>query len=113
AIEVKRSAQLVVRRNVMAVASIRRRSTKNIALEGLAAKADASVGSIMAQANLDRHARYVDHARLQVDARLAWQAAFADIDVFLMPTSFVAAFPPNVRLAQRAVGQRPSSIERL
>ena len=83
------------------------------ALEGLAAKADASVGSIMAQANLDRHARYVDHARLQVDARLAWQAAFADIDVFLMPTSFVAAFPhdhsePQVsRRLGTSAGPRP------
>jgi amidase len=63
------------------------------ALQGLAAKADGSVGSIMAQANLDPHGLYLDHARLQVDARLAWQAAFGEIDVFLMPTSFVAAFP--------------------
>jgi amidase len=63
------------------------------ALQALAARADGSVGSIMAQANLDPHGRYLDHARLQVDARLAWQAAFGEIDVFLMPTSFVAAFP--------------------
>jgi amidase len=62
-------------------------------LQGLAAKADGSVGSIMAQANLDPHGRYLDHERLQVDARLAWQAGFGEIDVFLMPASFVAAFP--------------------
>ena len=82
-------------------------------LQGLAAKTDASVGSIMAQANLDPHGRYLDHARLQVDARLAWQAAFGDIDVFLMPTSFVVAFPhdhsePQVsRRLVTSAGPRP------
>jgi amidase len=63
------------------------------ALQALAAKADGSMESLFAEANIDPHGRYLDHARLQLDAQLSWQAAFADVDVFLMPTSFVAAFP--------------------
>ena len=82
-------------------------------LAGLAAKADGSMGSLMAQANLDPHSRYLDHQRLQLDARLAWQAAFADVNVFLMPTSFVAAFahdhsePQDARRLLTGAGPRP------
>jgi amidase len=82
-------------------------------LQSLAAKADGSMGSLMAQANLDPHSRYLDHARLQLDARIAWQAAFGVIDVFLMPTSFVAAFPhdhsepQNARRLATSAGPRP------
>jgi len=83
------------------------------ALTRLAAKADGSMGSVMAQANLDSHSRYLDHARLQLDARLAWQAAFGQFDVFLMPTSFVAAFahdhsePQDARRLATGAGPRP------
>ena len=62
-------------------------------LRPLAAKADGSLPSIFAQSVVDPHSRYVDHVRDQLGARRAWQAAFRDIDVFLMPASFVAAFP--------------------
>jgi hypothetical protein len=34
-------------------------------LQSLAAKADGSMGSLMAQANLDPRSRYLDHARLR------------------------------------------------
>jgi amidase len=82
-------------------------------LEGLAAKTDGSMGSLMAQANLDPHSRYLEHALSQADARLAWQASFSDLDVFLMPTAFVPAFPhdhsepQNARRLATSAGPRP------
>jgi amidase len=71
-------------------------------LRPLADKADGSMGFIFAQAYLDPHRRYLDYARLQIDARSAWQAAFRDVDVFLMPSSFVAAFPHDHKEPQGA-----------
>ncbi len=62
-------------------------------LRPLAAKDDGSMGSIFAQTMIDPIGRYVDHEREQLRARAAWQSAFRDLDVFLTPASFVAAFP--------------------
>ena len=63
------------------------------ALRPLAAKGDGSLGSIFAQAQTDTPDKYAEQIARQAAARAAWQAAFADIDVFVMPASFVAAFP--------------------
>jgi amidase len=82
-------------------------------LRPLAALDDGSMGSVMAQAALDPHRRFLDYAREQLAARAAWQAAFADVDVFLMPSAFVAAFPHNqeqrqdLRRLETAAGPRP------
>lgn len=62
-------------------------------LRPLAARDDGSPASLFAQAVLDTEHRFQEHARDQLRARAAWQAAFQDIDVFLMPTCFLAAFP--------------------
>lgn len=62
-------------------------------MKKLAARADGSMGSVFAQAFLDPHSRYLDYAREQVSAQSAWRVAFRDLDVFLMPASFVPAFP--------------------
>jgi amidase len=53
----------------------------------------ADKGVSFAVAYFDTHRTYVDYATRQLVARRAWQAAFDDLDVFLMPASFVAAFP--------------------
>jgi len=82
-------------------------------LEQLAALNDGSMGSVMAQAALDPHRRFLDYMRDQLAARAAWTAAFKDIDVFLMPSSFVAAFPHNqeprqdLRRLATSAGPRP------
>jgi amidase len=62
-------------------------------MKPLAAKDDGSLPSIFAQTVVDPIGRYIDREREQQRARAAWRAAFQEIDVFLMPTSFVAAFP--------------------
>ena len=71
-------------------------------LKPLAAKDDGSMGSIFAQTVVDPIGRYIDHERDQVRIRAAWRAAFQDIDVFLMPTSIVAAFPHDHAEPQQA-----------
>jgi len=53
----------------------------------------ADKGVPFAAAYFDTHRRYVEYATRQLVARRAWQTAFEEIDVFLMPSSFVAAFP--------------------
>ncbi len=74
-------------------------------LAPVAARDDGSEASIFAQAMLDPYRRVLDHDRDQLRARAAWQAAFQDIDVFLMPSSFVAAFPhDHAPMAQRRLG---------
>jgi amidase len=86
---------------------------KTESLQPLAAKADGSMESLFAAANIDPHGRFLDHARLQLDAQLSWQAAFGDVDVLLMPTSFVAAFPHDhsepqgMRRLATSMGSRP------
>jgi amidase len=82
-------------------------------LKPLAARDDGSVGSIFAQSVVDPLGRHLDHDREQLRARAAWQGAFADIDLFLTPACFVAAFPHDHsepmqarKLATRA-GPRP------
>jgi amidase len=62
-------------------------------MKPLAAKDDGTLPSIFAQTMVDPIGRYIDHEREQQRARAAWRAAFRDIDVFLTPISFVAAFP--------------------
>ncbi len=62
-------------------------------LKALADKGDGSMASIFAQTVVDPISRYINHERDQLRARAAWQGAFRELDVFLMPTSFVAAFP--------------------
>jgi amidase len=82
-------------------------------LRPLAALNDGSMGSVMAQAALDPHRRFLRYASEQFAARAAWQTAFADLDVFLMPIAFVAAFPHNqeqrqdLRRHDTAAGPRP------
>jgi amidase len=82
-------------------------------LKPLAARNDGSLNSIFAQTMVDPIARYISQEREQQRARAAWKAAFQDIDLFLMPTSFVTAFPHdrtepqaarhlNTRAGQRA-----------
>jgi amidase len=61
-------------------------------LRELAAKDDGSMGSIFAQTAVEPIGRYIAHEREQLRARAAWQAAFQEVDVFLTPASFVAAF---------------------
>jgi amidase len=56
-------------------------------------RARADKGMPFAVAYFDTHRRYVEYATRQLVARRAWQTAFDEIDVFLMPSSFVAAFP--------------------
>jgi amidase len=56
-------------------------------------RALADKGVSFAVAYFDTHRRYVEYATKQLAARRAWQTAFEQIDVFLMPSSFVAAFP--------------------
>jgi amidase len=56
-------------------------------------RALADRGVPFAVAHLDTHRRYLEYATKQLVARRAWQTAFEQIDVFLMPSSFVAAFP--------------------
>jgi amidase len=62
-------------------------------MKPLALKADGSIASVFAQTLFDPHSRYLDYVREQASARSAWKLAFRDIDVFLMPASFVLAFP--------------------
>ena len=62
-------------------------------MRALAARDDGSMGSIFAQTVVDPISRYINHEREQLRARAAWRAAFQDLDVFLTPTSLVAAFP--------------------
>jgi amidase len=73
---------------------------KEEALKPLAALNDGSMGSVWAQSYLDPHRRFLDYARQQLAARAAWTAAFGDVDVFLMPSAFVAAFPHNQEVSQ-------------
>jgi amidase len=56
-------------------------------------RALADKGVPFAVAYFDTHRRHVEYATRQLAARRAWQIAFEQIDVFLMPSSFVAAFP--------------------
>jgi amidase len=62
-------------------------------LRPLALRNDGSLASIFAQTMIDPISRFIDHERDQQRARAAWRAVFQELDVFLMPTSFVAAFP--------------------
>jgi amidase len=81
-------------------------------LRALAAKDDGSLGSIFAQTMVDPASRFIDHERDQQRTRLAWRAAFQDIDVFLAPASVVAAFahdhsePQQARKLAAAGGSR-------
>jgi amidase len=68
----------------------------------LAARDDGSLASIFAQTMVDPISRFIDHERDQQHARAAWRAAFQEYDVFLMPTSFVAAFPHDHSEPQQA-----------
>ena len=83
-------------------------------LKPLAAKDDGSTGSIFAQSVVDPLGRHLDHDREQLRARAAWQGAFAaDIDLFLSPACFVAAFPHDhsepmqARKLMTTAGPRP------
>jgi amidase len=71
-------------------------------MKPLAARDDGSLASIFAQAMVDPISRFIDHERGQQRARAAWRAAFQEFDVFLMPTSFVAAFPHDHSEPQQA-----------
>jgi amidase len=76
-------------------------------------RALADKGVLIAQTYFDPHRRYQEYATRQVAARRAWQAAFTDVDVFLMPSSFVAAFPhdhsepQDARRLATSAGPRP------
>jgi amidase len=82
-------------------------------LKPAALRDDGSMDSIFAQTVLDPHSRWVERERNQVAARIAWQAAFKDCDVFLAPTCFVAAFPHDssepqgARRLATSAGARP------
>ena len=82
-------------------------------LKPLAARDDGSLASIFAQAMTDPFSRFVAHEREQLRARAAWRAAFQEIDVFLVPTSPVAAFahdhsePQQARRLAGPAGTRP------
>jgi amidase len=57
-------------------------------------------------------AAVVEHEHRRMAARAAWSAYFADIDVFLCPVNFTAAFPHDARpFAERTIatpeGERP------
>jgi amidase len=71
-------------------------------LRPAALRDDGSMDSIFAQTVLDPHSRWVERERSQVAARMAWQAAFQDCDVFLAPVCFVAAFPHDTSEPQGA-----------
>jgi amidase len=62
-------------------------------VRAVAARNDGSLDSLVAQAAVDPHRRYQEFSARQVKARQAWQEAFRDIDVFLMPNMSVTAFP--------------------
>lgn len=76
-------------------------------------RALADKGVAFAVAYFDTHRKYVECATKQLVARRAWQTAFDEIDVFLMPTSFVAAFPhdqsepQDARRLATSAGPRP------
>jgi amidase len=76
-------------------------------------RALADKGLPFAQQYFDTHRRYLEYATQQLVARRAWQAAFNDVDVFLMPSSFVAAFPhdqsepQDARRLATSAGPRP------
>jgi amidase len=82
-------------------------------LRPLAARNDGSMASIFAQTMVDPIGRFIDHEREQLRARAAWRAAFREIDVFLCPASFTAAFPHDhseplqARKLATAAGPRP------
>ena len=63
------------------------------ALRPLAAANDGGMASIFAQTVTDPIGRYIDHEREQLRACAAWRSGFEELDVFLTPASFVAAFP--------------------
>lgn len=71
-------------------------------MRSLAARDDGSLASIFAQTMVDPIGRFIDHERDQQRARAAWRAAFQEFDVFLMPMSFVAAFPHDHSEPQQA-----------
>jgi amidase len=67
--------------------------TKPEDMRPAAARDDGTLASIFAQTVVDPISRFIAHEREQQRARAAWRAAFQELDVFLMPTNFVAAFP--------------------
>lgn len=71
-------------------------------MRAVAARNDGSLGSIFAQTMVDPISRFIDHERDQQRARAAWRAAFQEFDVFLMPASFVPAFPHDHSEPQQA-----------
>jgi amidase len=77
-------------------------------LKALAARDDGSLASIFAQTGVNPVSRYIDHEREQLRARAAWRTVFQELDVFLIPTSIVAAFPHDHSepLAQRRLMTR-------
>jgi len=71
-------------------------------MRSLAARNDGSLASIFAQTMVDPISRFINQERDQQRARAAWRAAFQEFDVFLMPTSFVPAFPHDHSEPQQA-----------
>ncbi len=60
------------------------------------------MASIFAQTAVEPISRYIAHEQDQLRARAAWRTAFQEIDVFLTPASFTAAFPHDHSEPQQA-----------
>jgi amidase len=58
-----------------------------------AAKDDGSMEALAARATVDPHKHFQAASSRRMEARARWQQYFLSHDAFLMPTSFVAAFP--------------------
>ncbi|HSD65767.1 MAG TPA: amidase family protein, partial [Vicinamibacteria bacterium] len=79
------------------------------AVRARAAKADGSLETLVARATVDPHKHFQAASSRRMEARAAWQQYFRTHDAFLMPTSFVAAFPHDHSVPQTA--RRVSTAE--
>jgi amidase len=79
-----------------------------------AKRTDASWDTITAQAHTAPHKVFLEMQHRQLQAQDAWQQYFRELDAFLTPTAFVAAFPHDAspqaqRRLQTPEGERPYS----